>query len=94
MEGTLAIIGALGTLFAIIFGFLTFSRNKSKDESAIMSDLGYIKAMLEDQKQRLKKIENQQADIVVRVAKVEESAKSAHKRLDEMGAVHYPDKYK
>ena len=76
---------ALGYLIA----YLTFQRNKKKDDVAegksqgtIASDVGYIKAGVDDLKREIA----DQRRIVVeqgeRLTRVEESTKQAHKRID------------
>lgn len=97
----ISVLGAIGTAFGIYSGIKNGKHNDAKENEMagrmlgqMTSDIGFIKAMMEDFKHRLEKIESQQGDLLARVVKVEESCKSAHKRLDEMGAGHYPDKDK
>lgn len=72
-----------------LIAYLTFQRNKKKDDVAegksqgtIASDVGYIKAGVDDLKREIA----DQRRIVVeqgeRLTRVEESTKQAHKRID------------
>lgn len=81
------VVGAVG----IVFSFVTLLRNKKKDDTeegkasgAIMSDIGYIKAGVDDIKAEQKEQRKMNMDIERRLTSVEESAKQAHKRIDEL----------
>ena len=97
MDGTtIAIISGIGTLISIasaILGFLlayfTFQRNKKKDDVAegqtkgvMASDLGYIKAGVDDLKREMSEQRKTVEALGERVTRVEESSKQAHKRID------------
>jgi membrane protein implicated in regulation of membrane protease activity len=49
-----------------------------------MSDIGYIKAGVDDMKREQKESNERHYALVERVTKVEESTKSAHHRIDEL----------
>ena len=79
-------IGLLGTICAIIFGYIAFRRNETTDacseakqDGAVMTELGYIKSGVDDIKK-----EQQHIEVVTRLTAVEESTKQAHHRIDEM----------
>lgn len=79
--------GALG----FIISYLTFSRKKSREDmedgarsGATMSELGYIKAGVDDIKREMREIRAEQQKQAERLTRVEESAKQAHKRIDEI----------
>lgn len=81
------LIAALG----VIISFAVFSRNKTKDDKnegqqngVICTELGYIKAGIDDIKAEQKEQRRINVETSERLAKVEASAKQAHKRLDRM----------
>ena len=72
------IIGIVGTLCSIVFGYIGYHKGTKKEShinggyrGVIKSDIQYIKKMLE-----------KMSDLPERITRVEESAKQAHKRLD------------
>ncbi len=76
---------ALGYLVA----YLTFQRNKKKDDTAegqnkgeMMSDIRYIKAGVDDLKRETADQRKTVNELGERVSRIEESAKQAHKRID------------
>ena len=81
------VVGAAG----IIFSFVTLLRNKKQDDTedgrsagTILSDLGYIKAGVDEIKAEQKDQRKTNLDIERRLTSVEESTKQAHKRIDEL----------
>ena len=81
------VVGAFG----IIFGLAQYFRNRHQDDTAegqnagtIMSDLGYIKANTEEIKAEQKEQRKTNIEFITRLTAVEESAKQAHKRIDEL----------
>ncbi len=80
------LIGVLGALSTIVFSYLAYSKGQKKeckDEGVLMSDVGYIKAGIDDLKRKQEKSEARHFELAERVAKVEASAASAHLRIDE-----------
>ena len=89
-EITLTVISVLGTISSILFAFLAFKRNSRADtkevgreSGTVISDLGYIKSSIERIEKRLDNSEQKFDAFSTRLARVEESVASAHKRLDE-----------
>lgn len=89
-EIVLTIISILGTISSIAFGYLAFRRNTNTDtrqlgreSGTVISDLGYIKSSIERIEKRLDLSESKFDGVSTRLARVEESVASAHKRLDE-----------
>lgn len=81
------VVGASG----IIFGLVTLFRNKKHDDTqegrtsgTILSDIGYIKAGVDDIKTEQKEQRKTNIELVSRLTAVEESTKQAHKRIDEL----------
>ena len=87
----LEILGIVASVCAIVFGYLAFFRNRKKDDEeegqkagTIMSDIGYIKAGVDDIKAEQKEQRKTNIEVVSRLTAVEESTKQAHKRIDEL----------
>ena len=88
MADIMSILGIAGT---ILFGYLAFfraSKSESEDEGKnagqIASDMGYVKKGIEDINAKLERSDILHRELCERVGKVEESTKSAHKRIDRM----------
>lgn len=85
-----AVISIAGTLAAIFFGFAIYKRNLKSDASAearneavVLTEIGYIKSGVDDIKRKQELEEKRYIEVSERLCKVEESAKQAHKRIDE-----------
>lgn len=85
------VLGVVGTLCAIIFGYAAFTRNRKKDESeegkqdgTLLTEIGYIKSGVDDIKRKQDKQDEQHVEVIARLSSVEASAKQAHKRLDRL----------
>ena len=81
------VVGVLGA----VYGLVTLFRNKAQDDAAggrkdgtTASDIGYIKAGVDDIKIELKDQRKTNMEVISRLTAVEESAKQAHKRIDEL----------
>lgn len=97
MNGTtVAVICSVTSIVSAILGFLlsyfSFQRNKKKDDVAegttkgvMASDIGYIKAGVDDLKRESAEQRKTVGELGERVTRVEESCKQAHKRIDEIG---------
>lgn len=93
------ILGAIGTVFGIYSATKNNKRTDAKDSEEagqrfgqMMAELGYIRGGIDDTKRKIEKLEANYFDVLQRLTVVEQSVKSAHKRLDDLGAKHYPDK--
>lgn len=80
---------------AIFFGMRTASRNKSQDDKHDADTLARIDVSMETVKNSLVEIKSDLKGVVVenkelrdRVVAVEESSKSAHKRIDRLEGIH------
>lgn len=85
------LLGILGTVCAIVFGYHAFSRNRKKDEEeegkesgTLLTEIGYIKSGVDDIKRKQAEQDRQHIEVVTRLTAVEVSTKQAHKRLDRM----------
>lgn len=83
------LISVAGTICAIIFSAVSFNASRKKNENeagervgAFMNELGYIKSGIDDIKRKQEKADERYIELSVRLTAVEESTKSAHKRID------------
>lgn len=90
----IVLIGAVGTVCAIVFGYLGYSsgmkkefQNDGKESGELKADTEYIRRRIDDillEQRDTNKTLNVHAE---RLTRVEESAKSAHHRIDEIKGV-------
>lgn len=85
------IVAAAASVCAIIFGYLTFTRNRdtdkkedAKNDATLLTEIGYIKANTDEIKSEQKEQRKTNLEVITRLTAVEESTKQAHKRLDEL----------
>jgi peptidoglycan hydrolase CwlO-like protein len=90
-KNLIAYVGVVGTICSIIFGYIGYrkglqkeSTESGKSSGALMSDIGYIKAGIDDLKRKQESAETRHYALAERVTKVEESSKQAHKRIDRL----------
>jgi hypothetical protein len=86
-----AVIGAVGGLCAIAFGYATYKRNRKADDSSegkqtgtLFTEIGYIKSGIDDIKRKQEKQDERYTVTIERLSAVEASAKQAHKRIDRL----------
>lgn len=93
-------LSAVGALCGIVFGalgfliaYLTLTRSKHKadeeegqSKGVIASDVGYIKAGIDDLKREGRETRVAISSLSERVTRCEESCKQAHRRIDEIHA--------
>lgn len=84
------VLGVIGTICAIIFGFAAYKKNnkaedkgEGRESGTILTEIGYIKAGVDDIKRKQEKQDERHMDIITRVTAVEQSAKQAHLRIDQ-----------
>lgn len=89
-----AFVGIGCTMLGLLIGLLTFRRNRDKDVKAdaaktavIETKLDTISNGVESIRIDLKANEKQMDVIAERVARVEESSKHAHKRMDNLKVI-------
>lgn len=93
---TVALIGIVCTVLGAVIGFLSFNRNRDKDVKADATKNAVIETKLDNIGQSVDSIRidlkandqrwNSLSEMVIRV---DESAKQAHKRIDEIGGKVY-----
>lgn len=88
---TFSIISATVGIIGVIFGLVSFLRNKKQDDNTegresgtVLSDLGYIKAGVDEIKAEQKDQRKTNIEFISRLTAVEESTRQAHKRIDEL----------
>ena len=86
----LTVISVIGTLSSVLFAFLAFRRNSSKDtkeeaknEGVLLSEIGYIKSSIDRIEKNLDRLEERYSNLSNKIVKVEESVAQAHKRITE-----------
>lgn len=91
LEVVSIVFGIVGVVLAGIFGYASFKRGKTQDieqdghkNGMMMTELGYIKSGVDDIKRKQEKQAEQHIEVITRLTAVEESAKQAHKRIDEL----------
>ena len=89
--GIVALITAGSTALGVLLSWITFAlrakreREKDSESRGVMaSDLGYIKAGIDDLKRENRETRHEVRELAERVTRCEESAKQAHKRIDEI----------
>lgn len=80
------IAGVICTIFGTLLGYRNGIKKEGNAEGTLQSDIGYIKANLEDIKNEQRKFNTLHYELSERVGRVEESAKSAHHRIDALEA--------
>lgn len=84
-------IALLCTVLGVVISYLTFQRNKdnsiraeTKENAFTSAKLDYISKGVDDIRLDIKAQDRKIEDIVDRVARIDESTKSAHKRIDRL----------
>lgn len=82
-------IGIAGVVIGIILSYFTFMRNRDKDvesraaqQAEVSMQLSHISLGVNDIKLDLKHNESQISDIKQQLVRVDESVRTAHKRID------------
>lgn len=89
------IISLSVAIIALVFTALSFRRTSNKDNTGdameratITADLRYIRAAIDDIKLEYKSLQKDISDLRDRIVTVEQSTKSAHKRMDDYVKQH------
>lgn len=84
-------LSVVSTVCAVVFGYSTFNARRRKaatdaghDRGVLLSDIGYIKAGIDDLKREHRETDAKMQVVYQRLTRVEESARIAHKRMDEL----------
>ncbi|HEY8911198.1 MAG TPA: hypothetical protein VIM51_13115 [Desulfosporosinus sp.] len=88
---TISLIAAVGSISVVVFGYLGYTRGLKKDlytagavRGTLETDIDYIKRRTDDVLLEQKDTNKSINALAERVTRVEESTKSAHKRLDQV----------
>ena len=83
------VVTICGGIAGIIYGFVSYSRNKKQDDAAdgkesgvILTELGYIKSGVDDLKRKQDKQDESMVQFLRDLTAVQESTKQAHRRID------------
>ena len=82
-----AVISAAAAISGIVLGWLGRSRTVRQDgaeDGELRASVNYIRQAVDDMRVEIRLMRQDYADLVERVARVEESAKSAHRRIDRL----------
>ena len=90
-DTAIALLSVTGTVCAIVFGYIAFMRAKRKDNTdegqnkgVMLTEIGYIKSGVDDIKRKQDQLDAKQTTYLERLVCVEQSAKQAHHRIDEL----------
>lgn len=83
-------IGVIVSVAAFFYGRSTAIRTEGKQDGTILSELGYLKSGTDDIKRRLDRQDDRDRETIGRLTTVEESTKSAHKRIDQLCGSNTP----
>lgn len=82
-------ITILSVVAAIAFGYLAFARGKKQDDkgeaaqmAVLNANMGEVRGGVDEIKNRLEKFDEKQDQLHTELVRVSESAKQAHKRID------------
>ena len=90
MASMVAVFSIVSAALGVAISWAVFQRQRrkdteedGKDRGYIASDIGYIKAGVDDLKRESRETRHDVGELSTRVARCEESCKQAHKRIDE-----------
>lgn len=85
-----AVFSLVSAALGVAISWAVFQRQRQKDtteegkgQGYIASDIGYIKAGVDDLKRENRETRHDVGELSTRVARCEESCKQAHRRIDE-----------
>lgn len=89
LETKIALVGLLTSLSSIVLAFLAFKRNErddqrkeGKNEGLIITNISYIKTMIERIEDNLIKLDERYRNVLERLSKVEESLLNVIKKVE------------
>lgn len=80
----ISLIGLVISVATFLIGRFASYKSSGEKSGYLASDIGYIKAGIDDLKTEIRALKMEMAEISTRLARVEESTKQAHKRIDEI----------
>ena len=98
-EIVFGISGMVVGLIGVVCSIVAVARNRSaedkkegKSDGVVLTELGYIKAGVDDLKRDNRDIKGDLKTLDERITRNEESTKQAHKRIDALSKYHEPDR--
>jgi len=83
--GTIITFVACGvSILALLNTILRNTKNDSQQDGTVLTEIGYIKSSVDDVKKKLDKQDERYLELSTRLTVVEQSSKSAHKRIDDI----------
>ena len=86
------LIGVICSIVAVSRNRSTEVKNEGKENGVVLTELGYIKAGVDDLKRDNRDIKGDIKTLDERITRNEESTKQAHKRIDALSKYHEPDR--
>lgn len=80
----ISIIGLALSIATFFLGRFASHQAAGEKNGYLASDIGYIKAGIDDLKSEVRAIKSELSELNMRVTRVEESTKQAHKRIDQL----------
>ena len=84
------LIGVVCSIVAVSRNRSTEVKNEGKENGVVLTELGYIKAGVDDLKRDNRDIRGDLKNLDERITRNEESTKQAHKRIDALAKYHEP----
>ena len=85
------IIGAVVTLITLSRNKTSADKTEAKEDGIVLTEIGYIKAGVDDLKKDNRDMRAEVQLIHDKVARTDESCKQAHKRIDKLEKFHLPN---
>ncbi len=83
-EKVVALIGLAISVATFFLGRFSAHQAAGEKNGYLASDIGYIKAGIDDLKTEIKAVKVEMSELRAKVVRIDESVKSAHKRIDEI----------
>lgn len=83
-----SVLAAIVALFGFLKSRQKDDRSDASNEATMLTEIGYIKGNTDEIKNELRDQREKTTELRERVSAVEESAKSAHKRIDRLEEHH------
>lgn len=84
LQDALPYISVVLALLSFYAGRISAQKTESERDGAMLTEIGYVKSGIDDIKRWQREQEQQSIDILSRLSAVEQSAKQAHHRIDEI----------
>lgn len=72
------------TFLVFYAGRMSASKNEGKQEGTVLVEIGHLQAQVEGLSDKMDRQETHYTEVIARLTAVEESAKQAHHRIDEI----------